>query len=81
MLLLHVPAGHDVDPQALGPLQVRLAREYGAALQLVTRSTSPRDLPPMLLGRWPRPPGEIVRDLTPQIERVFFTLDWLDNVI
>lgn len=80
LLVLHTPAGHEIDPQALGELTDYLGQQYGAAL-LVNRRTLPGGpSSPVLLGSWfPANLTDVLVDLTPRVNRVFFNLDWLEN--
>lgn len=82
LVLLHVPAGHEVDPQALDELTRYAGAAYGASVLVNTRALPGAYMPPRLLGHWgPNLPGVVMDDLQPHIARVFFTLDWLADVI
>lgn len=82
LLVLHIPDGHEVDPQALGELTEYVGATYGAAVLLNKRTLPAGPTAPVLLGRW-SPAGftEALLDLTPRVERVFFNLDWLENAL
>jgi hypothetical protein len=82
LLLLHVPAGHEVDPQALDALKAHASARYGASVLINPRLEPARDHHPVLLGHWGATlPGGVLADLQPLIARVFFNLDWLADVI
>ncbi|WP_412028751.1 hypothetical protein [Deinococcus yunweiensis] len=82
LVLLHVPAGHEVDPQALDDLKAHAAARYGASVLVNPRLQPRSDHRPLLLGHWGRTlPGQVLADLEPLIARVFFNLDWLADVI
>ncbi|GGK33664.1 hypothetical protein GCM10008955_29650 [Deinococcus malanensis] len=81
LLLLHVPPCHEVDPQALADLLELVSEGYGASVLVNPRTSSEVMPPPLLLGRWgDRDPGDILLELQPTINRVFFNLDWLAGV-
>lgn len=80
LLVLHTPAGHEIDPQALGELTKYIGQQYGAALLINKRTLPGGPASPVLLGHWhPNTPSDALTDLTPRINRVFFNLDWLEN--
>ena len=80
LLVLHTPAGHEIDPQALGELTEYLGQQYGAALLINKRTVPGGPASPVLLGRWhPANPTDVLIDLTPRVARVFFNLDWLEQ--
>lgn len=82
LLLLHVPPGHEVDPQALADLLEVVSEEFGASVLVNPRTGTEVAPPPLLLGRWgDRDPGDILIELRPIIDKVFFNLDWLAGVI
>jgi hypothetical protein len=77
LLILSVPAGHELDPQAWEILKVRVGESYGAGVVLAAQAFL-RAEPPMLLGDWIAPEAEVLRDLAPLIDAAFFNLDWLE---
>ena len=77
LLILSVPAGHEVDPQAWEALRLRAGESFGAGVVLAAPAFL-RAEPPMLLGYWEKPKVEVLRELTPLIEAAFFNLDWLE---
>lgn len=80
LLVLHVPDGHDIDPQALGELTEYVGRQYGAAVLINKRNLTVGPRSPVLLGRWhPSNPTDVLVDLAPLVQRVFFNLDWMEN--
>lgn len=82
LVLLHVPAGHEIDPQALDSLKTYAGARYGASVLVNPRLQPKSDHRPLLLGHWGSSlPGTVLADLEPLIGRVFFNLDWLADVI
>lgn len=82
LLLIHVPAGHEIDPQALDDLKAYAGEHYGASVLINPRQTPLSSSQPVILGHWGRTlPAQVMADLEPRIERVFFNLDWLADVI
>ncbi|RJF68888.1 hypothetical protein D3875_21265 [Deinococcus cavernae] len=80
LLVLHVPAGHEIDPQALGELTGYVGERYGAAILINKRTLPGGPTSPVLLGRWPPAnPTDVLIDLAPRVGRVFFNLDWLEK--
>lgn len=77
LLILSVPAGHEVDPQAWETLRQCAGESYGAGVILTTPAFLQAD-PPLLLGDWGGLKDEARRDLGPLIDRAFFNLDWLE---
>ena len=77
LLILSVPAGHEIDPQAWEVLKVHAGENYGAGVVLAAAAFL-RAEPPMLMGDWGASRAEVLRDLTPLIESAFFNLDWLE---
>ncbi|WP_309571106.1 hypothetical protein [Deinococcus sp.] len=82
LVLLHIPAGHEIDPQALDALKAHAGEQYGASVLVNPRLLPKTDHRPLLLGHWGRAlPGQVLAELEPLIARVFFNLDWLADVI
>lgn len=77
LLILSVPAGHEIDPQAWEALRVRAGESYGAGV-MVAAPAFLRAEPPMLLGDWGGLEDEALRELGPLIDAAFFNLDWLE---
>jgi hypothetical protein len=77
LLILSVPAGHEIDPQAWEALRVRAGQSYGAGVMLASPAFL-RAEPPMLLGNWGEARAEVLSALTPLINATFFNLDWLE---
>ncbi|GHF60409.1 hypothetical protein HNQ07_004231 [Deinococcus metalli] len=80
LLILAVPACHEVDPHAWHELRRHISVEYGAAL--LAEGSTEFDTLPVLLGDWGRHEArDVLHDLAPFLARAFFTLDWLEEVI
>ncbi len=77
LLILSVPAGHEIDPQAWEALRVHVGESYGAGVVLAAQSFL-RAEPPMLLGDWTVPKAQVLGALAPLINAAFFNLDWLE---
>ncbi len=80
LLILGVPVGHEVDPQAWGALQRYAADKYGAGVVLNVGGTPDATARPQLLGNWPDCTDDALADLAPHVNPVFFNLDWLEDV-
>ncbi|AIZ45125.1 hypothetical protein QR90_08435 [Deinococcus radiopugnans] len=77
LLIVSVPAGYDVDPQAWETLKQCAGEGYGAGVVLASPAFLRAD-PPLLLGDWGTLKGEALRELGPLIDAAFFSLDWLE---
>lgn len=77
LLIVRVPAGHEIDPQAWEALKVRAGDSYGAGVVLAAPAFL-RAETPVLLGNWGGLKSEAARELQPLIDAAFFTLDWLE---
>lgn len=80
LLILGVPVGHEVDPQAWEFLKRYAADEYGAGVMLNVGGTPDATARPQLLGNWPGHRDDALTELVPHINPVFFNLDWLEDV-
>lgn len=80
LLVVSVPAGHDVEPQAWEALKIRAGDSYGAGVVLASPAFLRAD-PPLMLGDWGTLKEEALRDLGPLIDAAFFNLDWLEAAI
>lgn len=78
LLVLHLPEGHDLDPQALAELRQYMQETYDAAVLLNRRTLPGAPQHPRLLGHWdPHDLQTVLQDVSPRLSRVFFNLDWL----
>lgn len=77
VLILSVPAGHEVDPQAWEALRICAGDTYGAGVVLAAPAFLKAERP-MLLGDWGGLKDEALRELGPLIDAAFFNLDWLE---
>ncbi|QFP78563.1 hypothetical protein [Deinococcus sp. AJ005] len=77
VLILSVPAGYEIDPQAWETLKQCAGDCYGAGVVLAAPAFL-RAESPVLLGDWGDLKAEALRELGPLIGAAFFTLDWLE---
>lgn len=79
LIVLHVPQGHETDPQALDAFREYANRQYGASVLVNPRLNADPTPAPILLGHWgTHLPGQVSADLQRHVERIFFNLDWLN---
>ncbi|MFK7603793.1 hypothetical protein ACI3L1_16440 [Deinococcus sp. SM5_A1] len=80
VLILSVPAGHEIDPQAWEALKQCAGDSYGAGVVLAAPAFL-RAESPGLLGNWGNLKAEALRELGPLIDAAFFSLDWLETAM
>ncbi|MFC4424866.1 hypothetical protein [Deinococcus navajonensis] len=81
-LLVIVPPDWDTVPDGLAELKRYLSDEYGAVL-LLRSATAPMRSPLLLhLGLWNPQDMRVAReDVDDLLQRAFYTLDWMEEVL